>query len=170
MTQPPFHHVGVMVDDMDEGIRWFEDVLGVSFQPAQRMNTHNRIDPGEFGDDEPHEGVSHLAWSKVGPPYYELIEAKAGPDGMHSRTKQGLGLHHVGLFVPDVDAEIVRLEALGIGLQGRVTDENGRTVACWTERSPVTGLAFECIEESLIPAVQGWIERGERPQVAGAIR
>jgi catechol 2,3-dioxygenase-like lactoylglutathione lyase family enzyme len=169
---PTYHHVGVLVPDMDEAIRWFADVLGVTIHPPHRMITEGRIDPGEFGDDEPHEGTSHLAWSADGPPYYELVEAKDASHGrgMHSLEKQGAGLHHVGRYVPDVDAEIERLRALGVGLQGRILGRDGRTMACWTERSPQTGLAVEYLDERLLAPTQAWIETGERPQVPGAIR
>ncbi len=171
MGNPTFHHVGVLVPRMGEAIRWFEEVLGVRFQEPQRMITQSRIDPGEFGDEEPHEGVSHLAWSKDGPPYYELVEAKTtGGPGMHSLEKQGAGLHHVGMFVADVDAEIERLRGLGVGLQGRILGPDGRTMACWTERSPESGLAIEYLDERMHAPIQAWIETGERPQVAETAR
>lgn len=159
-----FHHVGVLVPDMERAIAWFRDVLGIEIGAPERTVTQHRIDPGEFGDLEPHEGRSHIAWSRQGPPYYEVVEAKPeGGRGLHSLERHGAGLHHVGLFVPDVDAEIARLEGLGIGLLGRVTDDIGRTMACWTEPAAETGLVAEYIDEQLLPAVQAWIERGAAP-------
>jgi catechol 2,3-dioxygenase-like lactoylglutathione lyase family enzyme len=168
METPTFHHVGVLVPNMDEAIRWFKHALGVTIHAPQKMVTQNRIDPGEFGDEELHQGITHLAWSKDGPPYYELCEGKTtGGPGLHSLEKQGPGLHHVGMFHPDIDAEIERLRGLGIGLQGRTIGPDGRTMSCWTERSPETGLAFEYIDATMADAVQAWIETGKRPQVAG---
>jgi catechol 2,3-dioxygenase-like lactoylglutathione lyase family enzyme len=170
--RPTYHHVGVLVPNMDDAIRWFKDAIGITIHAPQRMVTQSRVDPGEFGDEEPHEGVSYLAWSADGPPYYELVEAKGKGhgSGLHSLAKQGPGLHHVGMFVPDVDAEIGRLRERGISLQGRVLGPDGRTMACWTERSPETGLAVEYIDERMLAATQAWIETGERPQIAGAVR
>jgi len=165
-----FHHVGVLVPDMDEAIRWFGDVLGVTFRAPERMVTQRRVDPGEFGDEEPHEGVSYLAWSVDGPPYYELAEAKKGCAGLHSLEQQGPGLHHVARYVPDVDAEIRRLADRGTKLQGRVLGPDGRTMVCWTERAPETGLAVEYLDERLLVPTQAWIETGKRPDVGGAIR
>lgn len=167
-----FHHVGVLVPDMEEAIRWFAEVLGVTIRAPQRMITQGRIDPGEFGDEQPHEGVSYLAWSVQGPPHYELVEAKDGSHGagLHSLDTQGPGLHHVGMFVADVDAEIARLAVRGVGLQGRIVAADGRTMACWTDRSPQSGLAVEYIDERLRAPTQAWIDSGERPQVPGAVR
>jgi catechol 2,3-dioxygenase-like lactoylglutathione lyase family enzyme len=163
-----FHHVGVLVPNMAEAIEWFGEVLGVEIGTPEEMITHGRIDPGEFGDDEQHEGRSHLAWSKAGPPYYELIEAKG--NGLHSLERHGPGLHHVGMYVRDVDAEISRLERLGIGLLGRVVAPDGRTMACWSERAPATGLSVEYIDERLLPLTQAWIESGRRPRLDGVVR
>lgn len=169
---PTYHHVGVLVPDIEEAIRWYADVLGITFHPPARMITQGRVDPGEFGDEEPHEGVSHLAWSADGPPYYELAEAKGEGHGrgMHSLEKQGAGLHHVGTFTLDVEAEMARLRGLGVGLQGWVLGPDGRAMVCWTERSPQTGLAVEYIDERLRPGIQAWIEEGRPPQAPGAIR
>lgn len=167
--QRTYHHVGVLVPDMQAAIRWFNATLGITIRGPERMVTVGRLDPGEFGDDEPHDGVSYLAWSAEGPPYYELVEAKHGAGGMHSLEKQGPGLHHVGMFVPDVEVEISRLRESGIGLQGRVLGPDGRTLACWTERAPETGLAVEYLDERLRAPTQAWIGTGERPQVTGAV-
>jgi catechol 2,3-dioxygenase-like lactoylglutathione lyase family enzyme len=155
---------------MNEAIQWFGDILGVSFRTPERMITQQRVDPGEFGDEEPHEGVSYLAWSVEGPPYYELAEAKKGSGGLHSLEKQGLGLHHVALYVPDVEAKIGRLADHGIKLQGRVIGPNGDTMVCWAERAPETGIAVEYLDQRLFAPTQAWIETGKRPEIGGAVR
>ena len=170
MSPPPgFHHVCVLVPDMDEAIAWFKDALGVTVHSPHRMLTQGRIDPGEFGDDEPHQGTSHIAWSAEGPPYYEVIEGKDASHGtgLHALHKHGRGLHHVGLFVSDVDAEVRRLAERGVGLQARIVGNEGRTIVCWSDPSPETGLAVEYIDASLYPSTQRWIETGQPPQVAG---
>lgn len=171
-TAPTYHHVGVLVPDMQKAIRWFKDVLGITIHEPRKMVTLGRIDPGEFGDSEPHEGVSHLAWSAQGPPYYEIVEAKGEGHGkgLHSLEKQGPGLHHVGMYVPDVDAEIRRLEQQGVTLQARIIGPEGKTMACWTERSPETGLAVEYMDLSLLGLTQAWIETGEPPSLDRVIR
>lgn len=170
MTAPPrYHHVCVLVPDMDDAIAWFRDALGVTVHSPRRMVTQGRIDQGEFGDEEQHQGISYIAWSAEGPPYYEVIEGKDASHGtgLHALEKHGKGLHHVGMFVPDVDAQVQRLAAQGVRLQARIVGENGRTIVCWTEPAPSTGLAVEYIDESLYPSTQRWIETGEPPQVAG---
>jgi catechol 2,3-dioxygenase-like lactoylglutathione lyase family enzyme len=164
MTEPTYHHVGVLVADMDSAIAWFSEVAGIQFHPPQRMATHGRIDPGEFGDEEPHDGVSYLAWSKDGPAYYELAEAKG--TGLHSLERHGAGLHHVGIFVQDVDDTLARL---GVETEGRVLGPDGRTMVCWTLPSEITGLTIEFLDERLRPGIQQWIDTCEPPQVPATV-
>jgi hypothetical protein len=126
------------------------------------MVTQRRIDPGEFGDEEQHEGESYLAWSADGPPYYELAEAKG--TGLHSIERHGAGFHHAGLFVADVEEAIAHVEALGVKIEGRVLGEDGRAIVCWTVPSEATGISIEYIDERIRPIVQSWIDTGVRPQ------
>jgi catechol 2,3-dioxygenase-like lactoylglutathione lyase family enzyme len=169
-ASPPIHHVGLLVPDLPAAVDLLGAALGRSFLPPRRVTSQHRVDPGEFGDEEPHESTSFISWSTSGPPYYELIEGKPVPAGLLSIAVHGTGLHHVGMFVPDVDAEIRRLASLGIAPQTRALTEDGRTLCCWTHPTPGSGLIFEYIEEAARPAVQQWIETGAGPQVAGAVR
>ncbi len=164
MTEPTYHHVGLLVPDMNKAIAWFSDVMGIRFRESRWVTTHGRIDPGYFGDEEPHDSESHLSFSVDGPPYYELGEATG--KGMHSIERHGLGLQHVGLFVPDVDAVIAELTRKGIGTEARMVTPAGKTLVCWTKRSPETGLMVEYMSEAMRPSVEAWIERGETPSVA----
>lgn len=162
MTEPTYHHVCLLVPDMEKAIAWFSDVLGIRFREPQRMATKGRIDPWDFGDDEPHESHSYITYSIDGPPYYELGEAKG--DGLHSPQRHGFGLHHVGVFVPDVDATLRDLASKGIGADARMQTPDGATLVFWSERAPESGLMVEYMSESLRPAIQAWIETGELPK------
>ena len=62
-----------------------------------------------------------LALAQVGPTQYELIEPIEGPTTYHEYLDEyldarGEGLHHLSYYVPDIDAEIARMAALGYPL------------------------------------------------------
>jgi catechol 2,3-dioxygenase-like lactoylglutathione lyase family enzyme len=166
MTEAPYHHVCLLVPDMRAAVSWFSDVLGVTFREPQRMATSGRIDPAQFGDEEPHTGESYVTFSIEGPPYYELGEARG--NGLHSLARHGAGPHHVGVFVPDVDAAIAELAAKGIGTEARMLAPDGSTLVCWSERAPASGLMVEYMHESIRPSIQRWIETGEIAQTASS--
>jgi catechol 2,3-dioxygenase-like lactoylglutathione lyase family enzyme len=164
----PIHHLGVLVPDLPAAIAGLSAALGVMFTEPQRVTSQHRVDPGEFGDDERHESTSFIAWSRSGPPYYELIEAR--PRGLLSIETYGPGLHHAGMFVPDVDAEIERLAALGIRPQAKALRDDGGSLCCWTHPDPAAGLILEYLDERVLPAVQSWIETGTLPRASDAAR
>jgi catechol 2,3-dioxygenase-like lactoylglutathione lyase family enzyme len=166
MTEPTYHHICLLVPDLEKAVAWYADILGVRFRDPQRVTTRGRIDPYNFGDDDPHESESYLSWSIDGPPYYELGEIRG--TGIHSAERHGVGIHHVGIFVDDVDAKISELAAKGIGTEARMLAPDGTTLCCWAERGPETGLMVEYLSEVMRPAIQGWIERGEMPVTASS--
>ncbi len=159
---PPYHHICLLVPDIERAVTWFAEVLGITLRPPQRITTHGRIDRHQFGDEEPHVGESHLTFSVQGPPYYELGEIRG--TGLHSEARHGVGLHHVGIFVPDVDAKVAELAAQGIGIEARMLAPDGSTLAAWSERAPESGLMVEYMSEAMRAAVQGFIETGAFPR------
>ena len=61
--------------------------------------------------------VMKLALAYVGPTMYELIESVEGPNVYEEfLATRGEGLHHLGYSVPDIHAEIERMEAMGYPL------------------------------------------------------
>ncbi|WP_234814534.1 VOC family protein [Mycolicibacterium porcinum] len=167
MTESTFHHVGVLVPDMAKAIQWFNDVLGLDFGEPQVMTTQGRIDPGEYGDNEQHQGSSCLAWSRQGPPWIELAEAKG--TGLHSLERHGAGLHHIGVFVDSVDEVLRRVEPLGMQIEGMVAAPDGTTMVCWMQPAQESGVLVEYIDERLRGGMQRWIDTGEPPAVPGAV-
>lgn len=91
MMEAPYHHVCLLVPDIHAAVSWFSDTLGITFREPQRMTTTGRIDPGLFGDEEPHQSESYVTYSVDGPPYYELGQATEG-DGLHSLKRHGIGI------------------------------------------------------------------------------
>ncbi len=166
MTASTYHHVCLLVPDMEKAVAWFSDTLGITFRGPQRVTTQGRIDPGYFGDEEPHEGQSYITYSIDGPPYYELGEATG--KGLHDSARHGVGLQHVGMFVDDVDAVMADLAKRGIGTEARMVTPDGKTLVCWTERAPETGLMVEYIDRSLEAPTQSWIETGVFPTTASS--
>ncbi len=101
------HHIGIAVSDLDEGVRRYRDGLGLRFEGIEEV---------------PSERV-RVAILFAGETRIELLQG-VGEDSAISKfvEKRGPGIHHLAFEVADGQAEIGRLEALGM----QVLDESPR--------------------------------------------
>jgi methylmalonyl-CoA/ethylmalonyl-CoA epimerase len=91
-----FHHVGVIVHDMDEAVRYYESLGIFTFQP-------------EFG--------SRLRFAEIATHRIELISPiQSLPMFKEFLETKGEGMHHMAFTVDDLDKETAILEAKGIPL------------------------------------------------------
>ena len=101
-------HTGIAVANLDESLRFYNDVLGVPLAHRETLEA---------------QGVE-AALLDVGDGHVELI-APLGPDSGVARfiARRGPGLHHVAYRVDDIDAALASLSAAGV----RLIDERPRT-------------------------------------------
>lgn len=95
-------HLGIAVRSLEEGLRFYEDVLGM------------RVAGRETVAAEQVEVAMLPAGSDAQSPRIELLEA-AGPDSTIAKfiEKRGPGLHHIALRVDDLAAATERLRQAG---------------------------------------------------------
>lgn len=133
MPSAKLHHIGIVVESIDEALVLYEDALGI---PAVK-----RV-------EVPAEKVN-VAMLPVGDPRIELVEATS-PDSPIARflTRWGPGIHHIALEVKDLDATVERLKASGRRL---VSDEIRRGAEgyryVFVHPSGTGGVLLELIEE-----------------------
>lgn len=125
MTVSTFFHVGILVRDLDEAIPRFERVLGIGFLKPKSFVLDSFVDPVHFGDEEPHAWEGRAVYSRVGPPYYELLEAKGR--GAFSLDDREEGVHHLGMLVGDSHARSVAMADDGVEIRARGLGADGRT-------------------------------------------
>lgn len=98
-SAPHVAHIGVAVTDLDEAVRFYRDVLGLT--PSSEENADGaRIVSFPFGDTQ-----------------IELLEPQA-TDGPVAKfiARRGPGIHHLCLRVADLDATLERCRRLGYRL------------------------------------------------------
>lgn len=120
----PYFHVGLVVEDLDAAMKELSSATGL-----QWANVINR----EIGD-----WTYRLVYSTTGPPYIELVEGGAGTPW---DVSTGPRLDHLGWWIGDVDAELVRLAAAGVPVE-RDLRELGSAVFI---KAPASGLKIELI-------------------------
>lgn len=97
-------HIGVYVNDMDESIRFYTEVLGLSLAARKRLDN----------------GVELSFLSYPGTPETQLELIGRGTEGM---PDNGI-VHHIAFTVTDIESEVERLRSLGV----RLLDEVPRVI------------------------------------------
>jgi methylmalonyl-CoA/ethylmalonyl-CoA epimerase len=101
MNTPEFDHTAIAVDDLDEAIPRYERLLGV------RCGAPTNV---------PDQGV-RVAFLPMGSTSLELIQPTDQGGGVaRFLGANGEGLHHIGIRVHDIRAELGRLSSEGVEL------------------------------------------------------
>jgi hypothetical protein len=117
------YHVGIVVPDLDDGMAELADRFGISFPKTQGITFH--VDSRAHGDQRV---PLRFAYSHEGPPYLEVIEAVPGSPWA---LGDGSAIHHLGVFVDDLEGEIARLTARFGEVETRFIGPNGITTVCY---------------------------------------
>jgi len=127
------NHIGIAVEDLEEAIRLYRDVIGLSFQGIEEV---------------PSERV-RVAMFQVGDTRIELLQG-TGDDSPITKfiAKRGMGVHHLAFCVDDAGAELERLSSSGL----RLLDESPRkgahgTRVVFVHPKSTMGVLTELVEE-----------------------
>jgi len=103
-------HLGIAVNSIDDGKKFWSDVLGLAFEGAETVS----------------EQKVTTAFFPVGESEVELLESTS-PDGPVARyiEKRGQGIQHVAFRVADIEAALAELKEKGV----RLIDQTPRTGA-----------------------------------------
>ena len=121
-----YYHVAIVVEDLDAAIAELGPLLGISWEEPR--------------DREMHGVPFRMAYSRGAPPWIELLERSEGT------PFDTLGLHHVGVWTEDHEADKRRLAEAGLELEldgvpiGRVFS---------LHRAAASGLRVELVDASV---------------------
>jgi len=107
------HHVAVVVDDMEESLSFWRDVLGLPM-------TGLRDVPAE---------KSQVVFLPAGESEVELVKPVTADSGVaRYLAKRGPGLHHICFEVDDIEAALAQLKEKGVHLinEAPMTDSDGK--------------------------------------------
>ena len=108
-------HVGVLVGDLDRAMDHYTNDLGLGPWVGYTISPDWVRDMTVHGKQQGH--VFKIALCQVGSMLYELIESVEGPSIYEEFLNQrGEGVHHLGYFVEDIDAEISNMESRGFSM------------------------------------------------------
>jgi methylmalonyl-CoA/ethylmalonyl-CoA epimerase len=122
------HHVGVVVPDLEQGMRFWRDTLGLRFTKSATIEE---------------QGV-RAALLKIGDSEIELLEP-TNPDGGVGKflARRGGGLHHVCFQTDDVERELEGARAKGIALIDQHPRQGLAGMICFLHPKATRGVLVE---------------------------
>jgi LAO/AO transport system kinase len=125
-------HIGIAVQSLDEALQFYEAQLGMTVASRETVEREN----------------VRVAMLPAGTSRIELLEATE-PGSVIARfiDKNGPGLHHVAMRVPDLKVVICRLEAAGARLLGKPRQGAGGHLYVFVHPSGTGGVLWELIQE-----------------------
>jgi catechol 2,3-dioxygenase-like lactoylglutathione lyase family enzyme len=118
------NHIGFVVRNLDEGARFFTDVLGFDAVAERTGNLVPNADimSRRFGVDD--SATGRYAFFRLGDTAVELLEWNAPDRNDSAPLNSDLGGRHLAISVTDMDAAITRLKAVP-GVTVREPNEAG---------------------------------------------
>lgn len=107
--------IGVVVRDVDRCVEYYETFFGKGTFAVVEGEA-----PATLADGREIMVKGKLALAQLGPIQLELIEIKEGPSvHVDFLERNGEGIHHLGVYVSDIDGEIEKFRQKGIGVLQR---------------------------------------------------
>ncbi len=109
---PDFKQCALVVEDLDEAVRRWADLLGIGPWTAYRLEPP-RLKQMLYHGEEVEFSLRHaLAWK--GEMQFELVQPLGGPSIFADHlAEHGEGLHHIGKYVPDHARAVAEAVAAG---------------------------------------------------------
>jgi len=107
MNLTHIEHIGIAVKNMDEAIKFYEEVLGLKCYAVEEV-TDQKV---------------KTAFFQIGPTKIELLES-TDPEGPIGKfiEKRGEGIHHLAYAVKELESSLEELKSKGI----KLIDEKSR--------------------------------------------
>jgi catechol 2,3-dioxygenase-like lactoylglutathione lyase family enzyme len=154
MTEMPYAHVGVLVDDLEAAIARYERCLGVTFMKPLTVHCDRVVEGGREQELD-----LTIAFSHQGPPHWELLQAVG--DGIYGPQHVG-GLHHVAVL----DAEPARrrdeLVARGFREVAAQQRPDGSLIVSYVDPAQLDGVRIELLDAAQNEVILGWIAADRR--------
>ncbi|MBW2057527.1 MAG: VOC family protein [Deltaproteobacteria bacterium] len=137
------HHVGIIVNDLDKSLHFYQEVLGARFlYRAEAARGEVEKEVGVPGAE------TRLAVLKLGKDTIELVEyvnPKIRPGVLSAAT---VGTLHMAIEVDDIDAEVERLKGKGVEFNAapKVIEEGENKGWVWTYFRDPDGCQLELVE------------------------
>jgi len=137
---PPMSQIGIVVEDMDKTIEYYEKILGLA--PFVRPDVTYK-EKHYYGKAVNSEWI--MGFCSLGTIEMELIQPITGPSIYQDfLQEQREGIHHLGFDVKDIDKKLALCKKMGIKI---IQDGQGTTSRfAYLDTGAIGGVIFELIQ------------------------
>ncbi len=165
---PKIRHMGIVVENLDRAIKYYSE----TFRMGPWFKANFRGGENYLGGEERINTEYETASAFSGKMEYQLIEVKGGDRDacLDHLEKHGEGIHHLGVYVKDIEKRLRAYKELGIGaLQTGSLKSGGKvggTVSkyAYLDSAAIGGVVFELIQINFlgmsISSSRFWFELG----------
>jgi len=151
-THKNIFKTGLIVADIERAMADLGLWLDPAWTPPRRVELTLRMADGSIEST----ALSFVCATR-GSNVLELIQAN--PEGYY-RLQPGAALHHVGMWVDDLEASSRQLSAQGMPLEAAGVSD-GRSPALFAFHTNPYGLRIELVDSAMRPSFQQWLDGGE---------
>ena len=172
---PKIRHMGIVVENLDRAVTYYSNTFRIGpWFKANFAGGENYL-RGEEKIDTEYETASAFS----GRMEYQLIEVKGGDRDacLEHLEKHGEGIHHLGVYVKDIEKRLRAYRELGIGTLQTGTLRSGGKVGgtvskyAYLDTAAIGGVIFELIQINFlgttIKSSRFWFELGS---IAGDLK
>jgi catechol 2,3-dioxygenase-like lactoylglutathione lyase family enzyme len=153
VTVTSMYHFGVLVYDLEAAVERFTDLFGLTFNDPTVFHLSRAA---ELNGEHPID--IRATYSRQGPPYMELVEAKG--NGVW-RAELGEGLHHVGMWDPSIEKNAIDYQEKGLLAEARILGPTGDAFTWYSNPDNAHGIRFEFVDEAQREDLEKWIQTGK---------
>jgi catechol 2,3-dioxygenase-like lactoylglutathione lyase family enzyme len=150
MKPEDLYHVGIVVDDLDEALRWYTAAAGYSWCEEYAGDQVVETPNGEITIP------MRFAYS-MDEPWLEILQSVPGTLWMPADS----GIHHLGYWSDDVVGDADALVRAGYDVEARAPLPDGS--ALWAYCRGAGGSRIELVSSLIRPVLTQWFETGRMP-------
>lgn len=139
------YHTGIVVEDFDQALNQLGEYTGHQFTEPMESSVSLRTPTGELT-------AELLVAYSCGPgPLIEVIKSVPGTPW---QSVAGSGLHHLGYWVDDIDAESAALTAAGLPMEAQGLGPDGQVLYVYHYNEG--GVRVELVDRAIKSMMDQW--------------
>ncbi|WP_024793591.1 VOC family protein [Tomitella biformata] len=151
MKAADLFHVGIVADDPQKKMQELTELFGYEWGDVMGGAQPVTLPSGDTV-------VELLAWYSLNGPRLEIVQSVPGTIWVPA---EGSGIHHLGYWADDIEAESAKLEEQGYAVEA--VGQLGDGKSYWAYHLSPEGPRIEIVSSQLRPMVEQYFETGTLP-------